>query len=194
MRAFRAAGPAVLMALLAAAGVQAQKSPSTATATRVALTVDGIMRGPDLVGWPPTAVRWSADSAQLYFDWRRPGEKEASTYVVGRGGAGLRRLSEDDAKHAPPASGRWDAERRRAIAVEDGDVIIYDGGSGRRTFVTRTSGAESGPRWARKDTHVTYVRDGNLFVVRVDAGGGSALTERTSCRPSSCGIGRARWT
>ncbi|MEP6918991.1 MAG: hypothetical protein ABJC89_25340, partial [Acidobacteriota bacterium] len=45
------------------------------------LTIDSIMRGPDLVGWPPTALRWSADSQKLYFDWRKPGEKESSTYV-----------------------------------------------------------------------------------------------------------------
>ena len=40
------------------------------------------MRGPDLVGYPPDSLRWSADSQKLYFDWRKPGEEEASTYVV----------------------------------------------------------------------------------------------------------------
>ena len=50
------------------------------------LTVDSIMRGPALVGYPPTGLRWSGDSAKLYFEWRRPGEDDASTYVVGRDG------------------------------------------------------------------------------------------------------------
>ena len=44
-----------------------------------ALTVDSIMRGPDLVGYPPDGLRWSADSQKLYFEWRKPGEDEAST-------------------------------------------------------------------------------------------------------------------
>src|SRR5207244_2615980 len=35
------------------------------------LTVDSIMRGPKLVGYPPTGLRWSGDSARLYFEWRR---------------------------------------------------------------------------------------------------------------------------
>ncbi len=50
------------------------------------LTVDSIMRGPDLVGYAPSGLRWSADSSELYFEWRKPGEDEASTYAVGRGG------------------------------------------------------------------------------------------------------------
>ena len=66
------------------------------------------MRGPDLVGWPPTGLRWSADSQKLYFEWRKPGEKEASTYVVGRDGGEPRKLTDDEAKTiaaAPAAAG-----------------------------------------------------------------------------------------
>ena len=37
------------------------------------------MRGPALVGYPPTGLRWSGDSSELYFEWRQPGEDEAST-------------------------------------------------------------------------------------------------------------------
>src|SRR6476646_4755217 len=60
------------------------------------LSVDSIMRGPDLVGWPPTGLRWSADSQKLFFDWRKPGEKESSTYVVGRDGGEPRKLTDDE--------------------------------------------------------------------------------------------------
>ena len=59
------------------------------------------MRGPDLVGYPPTGLRWSADSQKLYFDWRKPGEKESSTYVVGRDGGEPRKLSDDEVKTIP---------------------------------------------------------------------------------------------
>ena len=63
---------------------------------RFELTIDNIMRGPDLVGYPPTGLRWSGDSQQLYFDWRKPAEDKASTYAVGRSGGAPRKLSDDD--------------------------------------------------------------------------------------------------
>jgi hypothetical protein len=44
--------------------------------------------------------------------------------------------------------------------------------------VTRTTGAESSARWTRNDTHVTYVRDGNLFIVPVQ-GGSLSVTQLT---------------
>ena len=54
------------------------KPPAVATTGTFELTVDSIMRGPDLVGSPPTGLRWSADSQQLYFEWHKPGEREAA--------------------------------------------------------------------------------------------------------------------
>src|SRR5204862_5706708 len=123
------------------------------------LTVDSIMRGPDLVGYPPTGLRWSADSQQLFFEWRKPGEREAATYVFGRTGGEPRKLSEDEARNVPPASGgRWDGAHKRVLIVDDGDVVMVDAPSGVRRQISRTTGSESNPRWARKDTAVTYVR------------------------------------
>jgi dipeptidyl aminopeptidase/acylaminoacyl peptidase len=186
MSAFRAVA-AVIFFTAAMTPTLAQRAAPAPAAAKLQLTVDSIMRGPELVGWPPTAVRWSADSRQIYFDWRRPGDKESSTYVVGRDGGEPRKLSDQEARHAPPANGRWDKARRRLLATDRGDVIVYDGTSGTRIQVTRTIGNESNPRWARRDTHVTYVRDGNLFIVPVSAepgvGGASLVTQVTDVAP-----------
>ena len=81
---------AVFLTLLTAAAIQprlaGQAAPATRAAApapaRLALTVDSIMRGPALVGYPPTSLRWSGDSRDLFFEWRKPGEKESATYVL----------------------------------------------------------------------------------------------------------------
>src|SRR5512134_2756407 len=104
----------------------AASPPSTAAPARVEMTVDSIMRGPDLVGYPPSALRWSGDSQKLYFDWRKPGEEESSTYVVDRGGGEPRKLTEAEAKQAPPSGGRWDKARKRVLFSDGGDIIVYD--------------------------------------------------------------------
>ncbi len=156
----------------------------SATPATLELTVDSIMRGPDLVGWPPTGLRWSGDSQKLYFDWRKPGEEEASTYVIGRDGGAPQKLSDEEKKKAPPAGGgRWDKSHRRVLFVDGGDIVLVDTIAGNRRQITRTAGAESNPRWARSETHITYVRDGNLFIVPVDAAGSALLTQLTDVGP-----------
>lgn len=54
---------------------------------------------------------------------------------------------------------------------------------GTRRQITRTTGAESSPRRARHDTHVTYVRDGNLFIVPVAGGTTALVTQLTDVAP-----------
>ena len=174
-----------VLALLVAgpAPVPGTAQRSTPAASKLQLTVDSIMRGPDLVGWPPTSLRWSADSQKLYFNWRKPGEDEPSTYVVGRDGGAPRKLTDEEEKGVPAAAGRWDKARRRVVFVEDGDVVAIDGQTGRRLQITRTTGAESSPRWARRDTHVTFVRDGNLFIVPVEPGSTELVAQLTDVAP-----------
>ena len=35
------------------------------------LTIDNIMRGPNLVGTAPSQVRWSGDGSRIYFEWKK---------------------------------------------------------------------------------------------------------------------------
>lgn len=134
------------------------------------LTVDSIMRGPDLVGYAPSGLRWSADSSELYFEWRKPGEDEASTYAVGRGGGEPRKLTEEEKKNVPPARGLWDEDYRRVLFVDNGDIVILDAVARTRRTLLRTSASESNPRWARKETAVTFVRDNTLYLLPLDGG------------------------
>ena len=168
-----------------ASGLAAPSSGSSEPANgRLELTVDSIMRGPDLVGYPPTGLRWAADSQKLYFDWRKPGEDKAHPYVVGRMGGSPRKLSEDEAKSIPPsAGGRWDKARRRVVFVDGGDIVMVDAVAGVRRQLTKTAGAESNPRWARNDTHVAWTRDGNLFLAPLDPGASTLLTQLTDVTP-----------
>jgi dipeptidyl aminopeptidase/acylaminoacyl peptidase len=167
----------ILMVGACAAGVIAQQ-PATSPA-KFALTVDSIMRGPALVGYPPSDLRWSGDSKELYFEWRRHGDDEAATWVVGRDGGAPRKLSDDERRLAPLTNGTWDAARRRILGVDRGDIVVIDSVARTRKELTRTTASESSPRWARNGTHVTFVRENNLFIVPVDEVSTGALVQLT---------------
>ena len=107
-----------------------------------ALTIENIMRGPGLYGYEPNAVRWAGDSQRIYFTWKQasdPIDKPNDTYVVNRDGSGLRKLSEDEARLAPPTAGGGrggpDApqqggsrtrDRKKMVYAADGDLFLYD--------------------------------------------------------------------
>jgi dipeptidyl aminopeptidase/acylaminoacyl peptidase len=181
MNRFRVGFAAAFFAAVTISFPSAQsKAPAEAAQTpaRVEMTIDSIMRGPDLVGYPPGALRWSGDSTKLYFDWRKPGEEESSTYVVGKDGGEPKKLTEAEEKDAPPANGRWNKARTRILFSDRGDIVIYDAATGKRRQLTKTSGGEGNPRWARTDTHVTYASGGNLFLMAVE-GSGTLVTQLT---------------
>ena len=166
------------LAVASAASAHLVGAPVRTPATRpFEMTVDSIMRGPKLVGYPPTGLRWSGDSKSLYFEWRRPGEEEPSTYVVGRDGGEPRKLTDDERRSAPPAAGTWDQTHRRVLFVSDGDIVLVDSVAGTRRNITRTVGSEANPRWARNETAVTFTRENNLFLVPLDSGTVEQLTD-----------------
>ncbi len=151
--------------------------PSGPRASTFPLTVDSIMRGPALVGYPPSSLRWSGDGARLYFEWQARDEDETATWVVNADGSGLRRLSDEDRRMAPPTAGQWDRARRRVLTADRGDIALIDTVSGTRTQLTRMAGGESSPRWVRDDTHVTFVRDGGLFLLPLNGAGIQQVAE-----------------
>jgi hypothetical protein len=57
---------------------------------------------------------------------------------------------------------------RRLLTAEGGNVVIYEVATAARRLLMRTSSAETNPRWARNGSAVTFVRDGNLFLLSLD--------------------------
>jgi dipeptidyl aminopeptidase/acylaminoacyl peptidase len=154
-------------------GAVALFSLSLFAQNRLELTVDTIMRGYGLTGYSPRAVRWSPDGQQVFFEWKQysdPTEENFDTYVVNRDGKGLRKLTDDEAKQAPPANGDWSRDRKRAVYTRGGDVFLYDVAAKQRRVLTDTTEGESSARFTRDEQHVAFVRNDNLFVLSLTDG------------------------
>jgi dipeptidyl aminopeptidase/acylaminoacyl peptidase len=171
------------------------------TADKFALTVDNIMRGPALVGYEPAQVRWSHDSREIYFQWKRAGDKLSEpldTYVVGRDGGGLRKLTEDEAKQAPPANGDTSRDKKLTVFARDGDLFLYDNSNGDIRQLTKTIDAETNPRFSADGKRIAFTRGGNLYVMSLDSGFVEQMTDirpaavAGAAAPAAGGRGRGR--
>jgi len=141
---------------------------------KLRLDVDTIMRGPGLAGYAPKAVRWSRDGKLVYFEWKQfsdPVVKDFDTYVAGRDGKGLRKLSEEEKKNAPPLSANFTRDRKFAVYTDGGDVFLYDAVAKKRRALTDTIDTESDPRFTRDEQRVAFVRGNNLYVLSLRDGG-----------------------
>jgi dipeptidyl aminopeptidase/acylaminoacyl peptidase len=150
------------------------------SAGKFALTIDNIMRGPQLYGYEPTGVRWSGDGAQIYFRWKQasdPRIKPADTYVVGRDGSGLRKLSDAEAKLAPPDGGNSTRDRTRTVYARDGDIWLFDVSSGETRQITKTEDIESNPHFTQDEKGVAFTRGNNLYAIALDGGATEEMTD-----------------
>ena len=149
-------------------------------AGKFALTIDNIMRGPGLYGYEPSEVRWSGDGQRIYFQWKQYNDavnKDPDTYVVDRAGGAPRKLSEDEAKLAPPVSGGFSIDKKRTAYAHDGDIFVYDSSTGQTRQITKTVDIESDPHFTLDGRSVAFTRSNNLYVISLDSGALDQLTD-----------------
>jgi dipeptidyl aminopeptidase/acylaminoacyl peptidase len=165
-------------------------------AERFSLTVDNIMRGPELVGYEPAQVRWSGDSREIYFEWKEHTRKETDpmeTWVVNRDGSGLRKLSDEEARLAPPVFGDTSKDHRLTVYANGGDLFLYNRQTGKTDRITRTTDPEANPRFLPDGKRIAFTRANNLYVTSLD---GAGLVQMTDIRaagapaPAVAGGGR----
>jgi dipeptidyl aminopeptidase/acylaminoacyl peptidase len=168
-------------------------------ANNFALTIDNIMRGPALVGYEPSQVRWSADSERIYFQWKQAADKEDApldTYVVNRDGSGRRKLSGEEARLTPPAMGGGrgggaeadtSKDKRLTVYARDGDIFVSDNTTGKGRQITKTIEVESDPHFLPDGRRIYFTRSNNLYVMSLDTG---LLVEMTDIRAAETPGGR----
>jgi dipeptidyl aminopeptidase/acylaminoacyl peptidase len=158
------------------------------------LSVDEIMAGPNYYGFEPMGLRWSGDGKQLFFQWKQANEtreKETDTYVVNRDGAGLRKLSEAEAKLAPPINGVRSRDKHWIAFTENGDVFLHDWQKGARRRLTETVEVESSPSFTPDGKGVLFLRGGNLFVLNLDDASLKQLTDIRQPGATTSGASRS---
>src|SRR5205085_4795796 len=67
-------------------------------------------------------------------------------------------------------------DKRRIVYAEDGDIFLWDAGTGKRRTITHTTDSESSPHFTFDEKRVTYVRASNVFAVDLATGETAQLT------------------
>ena len=174
-----AAGAALVGIAVRVAPLSGQASDSAAHAPRAFdLSVDNIMRGPDLFGTAPSRVTFSDDSRWVYFRWKKPGVDTAeAAYRIAVPGGEPERLDSLAADTLYPAPGEWSLDRRLKVYAHRGTVYLWDAARGTRRPVIQTPGGLAGLQLSRDGHAIFFVRDDNVFSLSLDGGQLRQLTD-----------------
>ena len=169
---------------------------AAAAADSFAFTIENIMRGPEVVGRPPTDVRWTADNQWIYFRWVEPGtdwREDLKWYRVRpQPGARPERMTTVQMDTIGPSIANGDVSRDRlARAVEhDGDIYVVDLRRGTTRRLTETHERETSPKFDASGRRVFFVRSDNVFSIELDGGMVRQLTDiRTGTPPKDSILG-----
>ncbi|HEV8304337.1 MAG TPA: prolyl oligopeptidase family serine peptidase [Gemmatimonadales bacterium] len=153
-------------------------SPYPATAQGFPLTVETIMRGPELVGTAPSNVQFGADGRYAYFHWRQPGVDtlDQDYRIAVAGPPQLERLPRGAVDTIPLADGAWSPDRRREVVTLKGDLWVVER-TGAKRRLTQTPGAESAPSWSADGRTIYFTRDNNVWALDLAGGRLAQLTD-----------------
>lgn len=173
--------PIFLILLILSIGISAHGENQKALETR--LTIDTIMKGPELVGSPPSAIMWSVDGEKLYFRWQKPGEKKADFYTISKNNLTPKKIALKDLLMLPPYPSRsfffsryfrfgslgmeikFNREKRRALFIRGGDIKLLDIPSGKITQLTFTDEQESNANFTFDQKKICFTCENNLFLL-----------------------------
>jgi dipeptidyl aminopeptidase/acylaminoacyl peptidase len=181
--------PRTFVAYASAALLAAAAGTAPVTAQQFELTVENIMRGPELVGSAPQSLRggggffgggsvfsWSPDSRYIYFRWQQPGvDTSAVPYRVAAGGGDPERVADEVADTVLAGAAVWSPDGERAIYTMSGDLVLWD--DGRKRFLTETFESEQSPRWSADGESIFFLRGGNAFAMDLERGAIRQLTD-----------------
>ena len=174
-----------LFFLLSASGLYAQKLEK--------LTVEKIMSDPKWMGTSPENIRWSDDSRKIYFNWNPENGDRSLMYAITTGNYTPQKISLNERK-ALIGNGVWNKRHTVKLFERNGDIFLSDVKSGLVKPLATTVDRESNPAFSADETQVLFMRNDNLYSIKLNTGELNQLTNftRTAGSPAASASSGAR--
>ena len=156
-----------LFLIASASGVYAQKLEK--------LTVEKIMSDPKWMGTSPDNVQWSDDSKKVYFTWNPENADRVSTYAITTGNTKPVKVSVAERKTIT-GNGTWNKKHTIKLFESNGDIFLSDIKAGKITPIAITTERESNPAFNSDETQVLFIRNDNLYILKLNGGELKQLT------------------
>ena len=134
------------------------------------LTVEKIMRDPKWIGTSPSNIHWSDDSKKLYFDWNPDKTDLDELYSIATNDTKPAKVSLEERKGLSSNGGSWSKNHTLKLFEKNGDIFLSDIVKGKIIQLTSTVERESNPVFNSDESKVLFVRNDNLYALKLNGG------------------------
>jgi dipeptidyl aminopeptidase/acylaminoacyl peptidase len=140
------------------------------------LTIEKIMSDSKWMGTSPDNVRWSDDSKNVYFTWNPENAERASVYTITTGNTKPQKVMLE-ARREIVTGGTWNKAHTVKLFERNGDIFLSDIKIGKITPIAVTTDRESTPAFSADETKVLFLRNDNLYAMKLK---GNELVQLTN--------------
>src|SRR5471030_2873934 len=134
------------------------------------LTVEKIMRDPKWIGTSPANVHWSDDSKKIYFDWNPDNAVRSTLFSITPADIKPTKVGIDEQRNLAPQRGEWNKKHTLKVYEKNGDIWLSEPKTGRVQQLTSTTDRESNPTFSGDETKVLFIRNDNLYALKLNGG------------------------
>ncbi len=140
------------------------------------LTVEKIMRDPKWIGTSPSNIRWGDDSKKIYFNWNPESADQGELYSITTTNTKPVKVGLAEKKEPASANGAWNRSHTIKVFGSNGDIFLSDIIKGKIIQLTNTVDRESNPGFSGDESGVLFVRNNNLYEIKLNGSGLIQLT------------------
>jgi dipeptidyl aminopeptidase/acylaminoacyl peptidase len=152
------------------------------------LTVEKIMRDPKWIGVAPSAIRWSNDSRNVYFNWNPTSADRDETYSITPTNTKPAKVSLADQRNITPERAIWNKKHTAILYPKNGDIYLTDIKTNKTQQLTSTVEIEGGATFSGDESKVLFTRGDNLYSLKLNGG---ELVQLTNFTHAAAGVAPA---
>ncbi|KAA0994152.1 S9 family peptidase [Dyadobacter sp. UC 10] len=135
------------------------------------------MRDPKIwIGTSPTDITWADDSKTIYFNWNPDKNPSDSLYGYSLKDKIISKIALTERKKLAGRNGVYNRAHDARLYEKNGDIFIVNP-KGQPWQITNTVERETDPVFSQDEMSVIYVRENNLFSVRLTNGLNTQYTD-----------------
>jgi dipeptidyl aminopeptidase/acylaminoacyl peptidase len=127
------------------------------------LRIEDIMKGEKFTGYSPSAIAWSADGKNIYFDWNPEMKPVNEKYRYNLSTKKIDKLSINDLRNIMVSEGDIDPAKKFKTFSKNGDLYLYNLTNNTSKPITETISGEYEPIFSADGKYIIYQSGGNEF-------------------------------